>query len=233
MGGPETKTCTKCSTERPLSDFAWDKRWKRHESWCRMCRRTLRQEWGARNAAEIVATGRERRAETRRAVFEHYGTSCACCGEDRLPFLSLDHVDGGGTQHRSSLGNSGRGISFYRWIIRQGFPTGYRTLCHNCNTALGLYGYCPHVRDGPPRVERRGCQHDGCPFLARPGERFCGKHLQPVTTCLRGHEKTPGKACRTCERDRSRRATPTQRAHRAKLRRERYAAARRAADGAA
>jgi hypothetical protein len=29
-------------------------------------------------------------------------------------------------------------------LARNGFPDGYRVLCHNCNMALGQYGYCPH-----------------------------------------------------------------------------------------
>ena len=29
-------------------------------------------------------------------------------------------------------------------INSNSFPPGFRVLCHNCNQALGAYGYCPH-----------------------------------------------------------------------------------------
>jgi hypothetical protein len=32
----------------------------------------------------------------------------------------------------------------YTWLRNQGYPNGFRTLCHNCNLARGFYGYCPH-----------------------------------------------------------------------------------------
>ena len=37
--------------------------------------------------------------------------------------------------------NSG---SVINWIIANDFPDSVRVLCHNCNQALGFYGFCPH-----------------------------------------------------------------------------------------
>lgn len=93
-------------------------------------------------------TWNEKRRQTRIEVLTHYGGNppkCACCNEDILEFLSIDHVNGGGRQHRAKIfkTNSGSG-AFYLWLKRQGFPEGYRILCYNCNCALGHYGYCPH-----------------------------------------------------------------------------------------
>jgi hypothetical protein len=35
--------------------------------------------------------------------------------------------------------------SLWTKLLRLGTPhPDYRVLCHNCNTALGFYGYCPH-----------------------------------------------------------------------------------------
>jgi hypothetical protein len=34
----------------------------------------------------------------------------------------------------------------YLWLKRNNYPTGFRVLCHNCNLAIGFYGYCPHHR---------------------------------------------------------------------------------------
>lgn len=73
--------------------------------------------------------------------------TCACCGEDHIPFLHVDHVDGGGARHRKSVGD------VYRWIIKNNFPNGFRTLCANCN--WGIYrnkGVCS--KHGPIKAKR-------------------------------------------------------------------------------
>ncbi len=67
---------------------------------------------------------------------------CACCGENHLEFLGIDHIEGGGNKHRKEAGTGG---AFYRYLVQHGFPPGYRVLCHNCNLALGFFGYCPHT----------------------------------------------------------------------------------------
>jgi hypothetical protein len=75
----------------------------------------------------------------------HYGgedPGCECCGESFPEFLCLDHKDGGGNKHRSSIKKFGTHI--YYWIKKNGFPPLFRVLCHNCNFSIGLYGYCPH-----------------------------------------------------------------------------------------
>lgn len=64
---------------------------------------------------------------------------CACCGENELKFLAIDHIDGGGAKHRKKVGTS-----MSRWLVKNGFPKGLQVLCHNCNMAKGFYGDCPH-----------------------------------------------------------------------------------------
>lgn len=83
----------------------------------------------------------ERRERTRRLVMSHYGTSCSCCGEKEDLFLAIDHVNGGGSKHRKEIRREGS--AFYDWLMCQGFPTGFRVLCHNCNWAEARGG-CPH-----------------------------------------------------------------------------------------
>jgi len=77
----------------------------------------------------------------RAAVIQKYGGVCTCCGEDRLPFLALDHVDGGGSEHRREVGHGG---PLMTWIISNNYPPVFQVLCHNCNISKGLYGKCPH-----------------------------------------------------------------------------------------
>jgi hypothetical protein len=85
------------------------------------------------------------RRRLRLEVWTHYGgdpPQCACCGESRDEFLSIDHVRGGGNAHRRELGSGG--AVTYQLLRKQGFPSGYRVLCYNCNLAVGFYGHCPH-----------------------------------------------------------------------------------------
>lgn len=75
-------------------------------------------------------------------VLAHYGLTCFCCGEAEQAFLSIDHIGGGGTQHRKSLKRYGS--SFHQWIVKQGYPKGFRTLCMNCQFGYKHCGVCPH-----------------------------------------------------------------------------------------
>jgi hypothetical protein len=87
-----------------------------------------------------------RHAELRKEVLARYGDKCSCCGEDKREFLAIDHIGGGGNKHRAKMGIES-GTSTYLWLRRNNFPSGFRVLCHNCNIALGFYGYCPHQRE--------------------------------------------------------------------------------------
>jgi hypothetical protein len=79
--------------------------------------------------------------EVRKRVLAHYGGKCVCCGESRHEFLSFDHIEGRGKEHR---GYTGGGSAFVRWLIKNNYPKEFQILCHNCNLSLGFYGYCPH-----------------------------------------------------------------------------------------
>lgn len=71
----------------------------------------------------------------RQQVFDHYGWTCACC--DTAERLTIDHVNGGGTEHRKEIGlkNDAGGDKFYRWLVKNNFPEGFQTLCGPCNSS--------------------------------------------------------------------------------------------------
>ena len=80
---------------------------------------------------------------TKLEIVEAYGGECVCCGEKHFEFLTIDHINGDGAEHRRQLGGDHRAV--YRDIKRRHFPKDqFRLLCLNCNLALGMYGYCPH-----------------------------------------------------------------------------------------
>lgn len=89
----------------------------------------------------------KRHARLRQQALDAYGARCACCNEHRTEFLAIDHIDGGGNAHRKEIGASGS-TSTYRWLEVNGYPPGFRVLCHNCNYATHVYTTCPHQERG-------------------------------------------------------------------------------------
>ena len=83
--------------------------------------------------------------QAKKELFEAYGGAfCACCGEARLAFLSIDHINGGGGKER--MKNRTSKARF--WLKKQGYPPGYRVLCFNCNSGRQVNGgICPHEEE--------------------------------------------------------------------------------------
>jgi hypothetical protein len=75
-------------------------------------------------------------------VFVAYGGKCVCCEEDGFGFLTMDHINNDGNQHRKS--GRDKGFHFYRRLKQDGFPKDVQILCNNCNLAKYRYGKCPH-----------------------------------------------------------------------------------------
>ncbi len=127
--------CTKCDEIKYEHEFHKNKTKKSgYDSQCKDC---------------VNAASTERRNKLKITIFNHYGTKCACCGEDNIEHLTIDHVNGGGNKHRKLINRP-----FYRWLQKNNFPTGYRTLCMNCNYSYGCYRYCPHTH--PPMGNNLG-----------------------------------------------------------------------------
>lgn len=99
--------------------------------------------WYKRNKAKTQAAVRLHSQALRKEVIAKYGNKCACCGETAYEFLAIDHIHGGGCKERreKKFPNS---QTFFRYLSKNYEPTVYRVLCHNCNSARGYYGYCPH-----------------------------------------------------------------------------------------
>jgi hypothetical protein len=99
------KNCIRCGS--PTTDFVY----------CDICRK---KDSESKNGL---------RQKRRALILNHYGNRCAVCEESIPEFLTIDHKDGGGTQHRKKLGPS----NILKWIIEQQFPDSIQILCWNCN----------------------------------------------------------------------------------------------------
>ena len=98
-----------------------------------------------RHQNEVLDAQKQIRLERRLTVLRHYSNSdhpyCSSCGENILRFLVIDHIDGKGNEHRKTIKR--KSDSFYRWLIENRFPSGFRVLCHNCNHSFSIYGFSP------------------------------------------------------------------------------------------
>jgi hypothetical protein len=76
--------------------------------------------------------------------------TCACCGEREIALLTIDHIDGNGTQRRKELGD--RGISIHQWIRANPDEARARLqpLCHSCHYGKDVLGGCPHRQKARP-----------------------------------------------------------------------------------
>ena len=126
------KTCTKCKCVKPLTAFSKNKNYSDgYAIYCKPCRVVLNRQQFLKNPDTQRAYSRKWNRVQKQKVFEHYcdgDIKCAKCGFADMRALSLDHVEGGGNKHRKSLKQS----HIYRWIVNNGFPTGYQILCMNC-----------------------------------------------------------------------------------------------------
>ena len=83
------------------------------------------------------------RKKRKQLIIKYYGNKCACCRETEIRFLSIDHIEGGGSKHIREIERSGH--NFYSWIYRNKYPKGFQVLCYNCNRGKGRskQRFCP------------------------------------------------------------------------------------------
>jgi len=108
--------------------------------------KAAKNQWKLDHPEETREMERRHRFRIRMEALIRYGGNppvCVCCGEMHIEFLCIDHINGGGNDHRRAIGNQ-VGTSFFRWLKRNGYPSGFRVLCDNCNMALARHGFCPH-----------------------------------------------------------------------------------------
>lgn len=153
----KTKVCKICKKEKQISEFPKTGYKNSVRAECKICYNNIRKLYYSNNREKMLlraqrnfhSGGREKQIENRKKqkllVYEKYGNKCVCCGEKEIEFLSMDHVNGNGNEHRRSISKSAK-ILPYSWIIKNKFPSILQILCMNCNFAKGKLGYCPHEK---------------------------------------------------------------------------------------
>jgi hypothetical protein len=122
--------CSTCGKRQPEAGY------KR----CSHCKEAYRS--FCKNHPERIAQHRRQWYKNLKLkVLAAYGRVCACCKEENPFFLAIDHINNDGAKQRALMVKG----KFYAWLKRNGFPSGYRVLCHKCNLGRHLNGgTCPH-----------------------------------------------------------------------------------------
>lgn len=112
---------------------------------CATCHSKARYDQDPETARRLAReSGARIRKRIRDEMVAIYGGRCNCpkCPETNPAFLTLEHVNGDGAQHRKVTRH------VYEDLRRQGWPKeGYTLLCWNCN-AMTRYGRtCPHMEE--------------------------------------------------------------------------------------
>ena len=158
------KTCSACKQTFPHDQFGKDRSTSDGLTYaCKSCQKKARSKywkehsdkaklasanWEAQNKSRRNAWRRKNHFQLKIEVMSHYSGGlpiCRCCGIDILDFLTIDHEYNDGAQHRKTNNLIG-GYQTYAFLKRNAYPDGFRVLCRNCNSSIGLYGYCPHQR---------------------------------------------------------------------------------------
>ena len=149
------RTCLHCHLTKPESE------WYKHSGrtyvhpWCRACRLEAQHKYQSANREKINASQKRRRQlnpilyksfdskkylRVKEEFFTHYGARCTCCGETHREFLTIEHVNGDGKEHRKRIKRTG--VIFD--LKRLGWPDWITVLCWNCNAARRFGRKCPH-----------------------------------------------------------------------------------------
>ena len=88
---------------------------------------------------KMLQYDRASRIRNKQAAINRYGGKCVFCGEDKLIFLTIDHINDNGTEHRRETG-MWCGTGTYRWLKKNNYPEGFQTACFNCNSAKAMVG---------------------------------------------------------------------------------------------
>jgi hypothetical protein len=142
--------CSACKEVLPTSAFSKHRSHPRgYQYRCKKCthiqydtggRREYHAQYIKGHKEEITKREKQFRKNLKREVFNYYGKVCACCGESHIVFLTLDHINEDGAEHRRKIG---AGEAIYRWVKKNKYPSGFQVLCFNCNFAKSNGG-CPH-----------------------------------------------------------------------------------------
>lgn len=146
------KQCSQCKEFKELNADNFIPRKIGNIGWhaaCKRCRSkaSAAYEKKRRRVNPDYDSSKKARTKVKLEVLRHYGggqLQCAGCPFTDYRALTLDHINGGGNQHRKGKGS---GVQFYRWLKKNGYPDGIQVLCMNCQW-IKRYENQEHTKPG-------------------------------------------------------------------------------------
>lgn len=119
-----TKICPICGEEKDYNKYRLNQDGSIRGNDCTSCR------------------SKKERSQLRLDFLKAFDSICNCCGEKDPRFLTLDHVNNDGNEHRKLL----KEHQIIREAKNEGWPKNkYQCLCFNCNSGRASNGgVCPH-----------------------------------------------------------------------------------------
>jgi len=146
------KYCKLCDKIKPEIEFSKDK--QNFDGLCGACRdccKIYMKSYDSipKNKKRRIEVDRKKYDIKKHIVFVHYSGNppkCNCCGESIEKFLTVDHINNDGAEHRRKIKESKLNTDIYSWLIQNKFPDGFQILCYNCNLgrARSPNNICPH-----------------------------------------------------------------------------------------
>lgn len=147
MSVKKDKICNDCNIE--LLEYNWifhSDKYKKKTYICDVCRKKKSKEYITNNKKEISITKKNYRFKLRLDIINYYGGKCQICGENDIYYLTIDHINNDGNIDRK-VKKLGSGHNFYRYLIKNNFPEGFRVLCFNCNCSTSTMK--DHINSDP------------------------------------------------------------------------------------
>lgn len=134
------RICIECGKVKPLTDFYTSNKYTINRcKHCYILQNRIYQNKHRDKIKKYNDDNKERKKQwllnRKIEVLNHYTNNdihcqCPCgCSHSGVEFMTIDHINGGGTQHRKDyhIGN------IYKWLKDNNYPSGFRVLCFNCN----------------------------------------------------------------------------------------------------
>ena len=182
---PSSRTCVRCATERPLSEFPLRRRGSAtRQPYCRACKATYQSDWYRRNRRRHIRKvgehNRRRRRRNKAIVEQAKSVACADCKMRYPPcVMDFDHVRGSKVGNVSEMLGSATVAALMTEIAK------CDVVCANCHR---LRTYAPDRR---PATTMGGTRDASGP------EQLRLAFERGMTYTVRNPERAPGRI-RTC-----------------------------------
>lgn len=131
----DKRKCKRCGIFKPLSEWGKNKASSTGlQSWCMVCRIADSKVYTEKNRKRIGEVSAKCRIKRRLQLLSKLGKQCVNCGENKVEFLQIDHVNNDGGQERKENGVRGMTTKIINEYLNGKLDIKrIQILCANCN----------------------------------------------------------------------------------------------------